>query len=395
MSSYRSSPPENEYGLTAWLIAPPELARNSPALRDLWSDLLEFAGPYRVDSFWTSAPKTYGNTPTGRAQLTDALAGGRAPTLIFRGYRASPSPGVLDTILSLRALEYADLAVKLEIAVSWSRAVEWTAAGELIDLIRRWFARVRAAAASISDRQGDSARVTPHELQPRRRALVTWDALNFYARGAAWAMGLGPGLCARLGGPERVLAEAPVPLREPLGQGVWLQCSSSPFEDYAPVLTRLEAYLHPLLDWTRDDPLVQWPRWGPPVPETEPTAPSARGQVRLTSAAAARPVPLEYLPDVELDTGLNVYLAAPPSERQVERLRDLVGRWYGEGVTGGFGGVGLHDLGGPTVDGSVLRWRVDFGSADPEVAIDALARELGAATDLRVERLLIGVEHVE
>jgi hypothetical protein len=64
--------------------------------------------------------------------------------------------------------------------------------------------------------------------------------------------------------------------------------------------------------------------------------------------------------------------------------------WYEQGVTGGFGGAGFHSLEGPTVDGRVVRWNADLGSADSERAIHSLATQLAVLPDVNVTQLVIG-----
>jgi hypothetical protein len=302
-------------------------------------------------------------------------------------------PGLLDVRFNLDPLEHSDLPVSLAMSVKCGEQSEatGTVVDEMAQLIRHWFAPLHAAAAFVSNREGGYVGSTRHESHSDRRMLVTWEAVNHYARGTTWSMGLGPTLCNRLEGAESVLANAPVPIKGRLGDGVWLQCSGNPADDYESVLAALEAYLYPLLDWTRDDPIVQWPK--PYAPPSDSTPRRGRSTSPSPVAGVVTPVPVEYLPDVGLDTGLNLYLREPLDETRLAALTELVGDWYGRGLFGGFGGVGFHELRGPIVDGSILRWRIDFGSADILVALETLARELGA-TELGMQRLVIGVEHV-
>jgi hypothetical protein len=108
-----------------------------------------------------------------------------------------------------------------------------------------------------------------------------------------------------------------------------------------------------------------------------------------------RHLPIEYLPNVEVDTGVNVCLSHPPTTQNQASLSEVVNRWYGRGLAGAFGGRGLHQISGPSIDGSVMRWRIDFGSANFQVAVEALTQDLGAIPDFRVMRLIVGVEHIE
>jgi hypothetical protein len=66
--------------------------------------------------------------------------------------------------------------------------------------------------------------------------------------------------------------------------------------------------------------------------------------------------------------------------------------WYEDGFEGGFGGGGFHDIAGPTVDGRIVRWQADLGSADGEHAIKELARRLAAQREVTVRRLVLGTD---
>lgn len=58
----------------------------------------------------------------------------------------------------------------------------------------------------------------------------------------------------------------------------------------------------------------------------------------------------------------------------------------GEGV--------LHAIDGPSVDGRVMRWSVDLGSADAGRALRELAERLAEIAEIRVQRIVVGVETV-
>lgn len=71
-------------------------------------------------------------------------------------------------------------------------------------------------------------------------------------RGATWGMFLGPGLVEALGGPERVTAEAPVPVIDrKLGGVLYLQVSREPqllgTAEYRGSTRRVEEYLKPIM----------------------------------------------------------------------------------------------------------------------------------------------------
>ena len=170
-------------------------------------------------------------------------------------------------------------------------------------------------------------------------------------------MALGPDLCEELGRKERVLKNAPVAAARPLGNGVWLQASASPNSD-STILDPLRGYLAPLLSWTRTDT-----GGGPPPPAT--TEPARRPTIYRESAQhIVGRIPTKFMPNAGGDRGLNLYFAETPDPAQRTAIVEAVRKWYALGLTGGFGGSGFHKLNGPTIDGRVMRWRIDFGSAD-------------------------------
>ena len=103
-------------------------------------------------------------------------------------------------------------------------------------------------------------------------------------------------------------------------------------------------------------------------------------------------VPIRGLRDAGVDVALNVYLAGPPTASQLTYLVAMVQRWYADRSEGKFGGDGFHDLMGPTVDGRVVRWQSDLGSADGARALRELARRLAELPNVTVQRLVLGTE---
>lgn len=387
--------------LVAWLGGSPALGGDADRLLALLDDVLALARPYGVDSVWSSEPRTYRLTPRGRDALGQALAAGRPESLIVASDPRVRTSGATAE-LTLGAREFPSAARQVSVRLRPPDRWDETAL-QLVDLVQRWFAPVGAAAAFVSAfRFGDTAAqddptVTAHERGPERQALWTvWPALPRYLRGAFWGNGLGAGLCARLGGPERVLADAPVALARPLGDGVWLQLPGTPpaaGED----LARLGEYLAPLLHWTKADvaPLAP-PR--PRVPSRQRPAGAATASSGSSRPPRGRAVAVRLASELGPDVALNVTLAASPTDEQRAAIEAAVDAWYHAGFAGAFpSGVGrgvFHDLTGPSSDGAVLRWQADLGSADVERAIRVLAERLGAVPGVAVRRLVVGTEEV-
>jgi hypothetical protein len=179
-----------------------------------------------------------------------------------------------------------------------------------------------------------------------------------------------------------------VALSRRLGRGVWLQAPSEPNSD-STILEPLRSYLGPLLTWTRADTGAP----APPPAATEPVDPTRINRLNDQLSHKVRPIPARFKRDAGIDTGLNLHFAEAPTPAQRSAAEKVVGGWYVEGATGSFGGVGFHELTGPTLDGRVMRWRIDFGSADSRRAVRWISRELtGIPGAPGIERIVIGTE---
>lgn len=387
--------------LIAWLGGSPALTGDGDRLLALLDDVLTLARPYGVDSVWSSEPRTYRLTPRGRDALRQSLAAGRPESLIVASDPRVRTTGVIAD-LTLGSREFPGTA--RQVSVRLTPPTSWDAtATQLVEFVQRWFAPLGAAAAFVSAfRFGDAAAqddpsVTAHERGPDRHALWTvWPALPRYLRGVFWGNGLGAGLCARLGGPERSLADAPVALARRLGDGVWLQLPGAPpaaRED----LARLGDYLTPLLHWTKADVAPLAPPQ-PPTPSRQRPAAGAPPAGGSSRSAQGRAVMVRLAGELGPDVALNVTLAASPTDEQRAAIETAVNAWYHAGFEGAFPsaiGQGVfHDLIGPSSDGTVLRWQADLGSADVERAIRVLAERLGAVPGVPVRRLVVGTEDV-
>jgi hypothetical protein len=99
------------------------------------------------------------------------------------------------------------------------------------------------------------------------------------------------------------------------------------------------------------------------------------------------------LDDLAVDVSLNLQTGRAAYMHTTRTADgDAPGLVRGRLFQGEFGGKGFHDITGPTVDGRVLRWHADLGSADVERAVHELAGRLAKLKDPTVRRLIIGTQ---
>jgi hypothetical protein len=373
----------NVNSATVWMAMHPGIASDASQLLHIIESVFGILRPYGCRSVWTSEPRTYAMGETGRRGLADGLQAAR----IRQAVLSTPERGISGMLdLTPKLVPRAGLTVRATDGEDGRLA---TALLGEIALIEEWFPRTDAAMAFISLDDQDWYLQTAHEAELGQGALVTWQGVRHFLRGVFWGLALGPDLCEQLGGKESVLNEAPVPVARRLGNGVWLQASKKPDPD-SRLLSSLRNYLAPLLSWTRAD-TGALPT--PPV-ATEPARSPAIH--RRSRPRTVRRIHIEFMKNAGIDTGLMVYFAAPPPATQVTAIERLVGEWYGDGLMGAFGGSGFHELTGPTVHGTVMRWRVDFGSSNPRVAVRWLAEELASFSEpSSIERIVVGTKVVD
>lgn len=404
--------------VSAWIAGPPALRDQPELLVSLTDDLLSLLAPFPIGPIYSSEPREYRLTTRGRSSLANAIRADRINTLVFA---TSPQPPLTTglnratALLALSSRQNGDQSTQLQLQLRPADPARFAPlARQVIDFVTRWFAELGAASAFVSTYNvtvngeiGDSPVVTAHER--RRGAIATgWTASCRYIRGAFWGTGLGSELCARLGGRERVLHDAPVEIARAVNDGVWLQVSNGiPAED---ALVRLAAFLSPVLDWAASDILganAEGRRqWEATRPETaaDDLSPllleamaQARAQVSTEASVAGRnAVPIrglgQFLDELGVDVAINIQLSEPPTRQQLAQLMATLYVWYEAGFQGEFGGKGFHDLTGPTIDGRVVRWHADLGSADGERAVKELAGRLARVRHLTVRRLVLGTD---
>jgi hypothetical protein len=415
--------------VTAWIGAPPDVRQDGTLVHAVVSDLLRLLQPYHLQPIYTSEPRHYRLTPKGLAMLEEALLARRADMVIILTTTWIPSFSTIDdsvnAMISMRSSRFPDSSTSVGLSIRPVRAEAFgRIAAELTDFVTRWFAPLRAAAAFVSTsgyspsdagtrswrQTGDTPMSTAVEYA-RYITLMQWFEITRYARGAFWGTGLGPDLCERIGGRDRVLAEAPAPIVRPLGDGAWLQLSPMLPADPED-LARLASFLQPILDWTQQDLnrlRTEW--WARRRAEEEAgragasVKESAEAMLREAEVRGEGPirgqrkaVAVRGIDNLGVDVTLNVSLALPPTPLQVALAELVVDQWYGDGFDGAFQGDygegGFHSLHGPSVDGAVLRWHADLGTADGLLAIRALARRLANIPTIAVRRLTLGTEEV-
>lgn len=403
-------PPTRDRRITCWLGAYPWKEADPDILVALVNEILQFCNSYGgVGSIWTSEPRTYRPTVHGLACLQDTIGLRRADTLTIstppqfnRGGFVPVQPFTATVNFFDEDFPMTNASIEVTVQAPLEASLS-SVVMQLVDFVARWFEPLQALSAFVSSDVwgngtivGDSPEQTAMERERQVTPLEAFPLLEVYARGVFWGNGLGPSLCARMGGVERVLAEAPVLVARPMGSGVWLQLSGTPPPDQSE-LDQLASYFRPLTEWTWESTqavIQAYLAANRPTEAVPPVSP-----VRLPSIAAKATsrkkaaVPVRWLPDAHEDAavGLNVHLAAPPSAAQRAQLEGLIAAWYRCGFEGLFGGVGFHTIWGPSVDGSVLRWYVDLGSADPRRAIQGLVEKLEAST-LSVAHVIVGTE---
>jgi hypothetical protein len=303
------------------------------------------------------------------------------------------APGDASCIFSFGVPEDADFALYAGLLVRPYFADQRQGVLEqLVALVTRWFVEWGAGAAFVSfagpgrPEQQDVPLRTAHEVAHILPTLLLWPDVCRYSRGAFWGTGLGPDLCDPLSGRDRVLRDAPVSVAQPLGDGAWLQLSGIPPAEPAE-LQQLATFLQPLLTWTAADLLAHARSHVTTIPPEE-----EQHRPRQRPIRGAPTLPVRFRRDFEGTGGFNLHLAAPPTAAQRDDIQAVMDAWYQDGFWGAFGGRGLHELTGPSVDGAVLRWFIDFGSADERIAVRVLAQRLAPLPGLAGARLVIGTE---
>jgi hypothetical protein len=368
----------------AWLGAAPELATRPEALFAIVQELIGLVQPIPIDAVFTSEPRSYRITPNGLHALETALAMRRIESLLFSS-PSGPPPYVTsaDVMIYLGASDDSEPR-PANIGIGFvlpDPADREPVVQRLAAFVQRWAATLEVASAFVSTDPRDTAGLTWLEGERKTLATRTWYQAQLNARGVSWGMMLGSALCARLGGRERVLEEAPAAIRTALGDGVWLQLSAIPSADPNAV-ERMTAYLNPLLNWS--------------APEHRVALPIARQQTpRVVGGDSA--VPIRWLVPGEDTSAINIYLARSVSDAGVNAVVVAVKDWFKAGFVAHsdesprFHYVSMHSH---DREDAVLRWQIDLGHVDERVAVEELARALVALPEHPVTEIVVGVEEI-
>lgn len=389
--------PRNMLRVTAWIGLPPMIRDAPETLIAFLDDLLQLVEPYNVQSVQSGEPRMYRLNVRGRAGLKDALMEKRIEyfTLVNEDFATYPHI-YCNVFAQFGYRQHPNAAARIDFRV-WPRTLADSqgAADTIADFIKRWFIPLHAGAAfvSLTDSQnsahvGDDPTITSYE-KLRQQSLLHWPAITRYVRGAFWSNGLGPDLCARLGGQAQVLRDAPVFCAEPLGKGVWLQ-TSEVFPASQETLDQLARFLAPLLDWTKNDILPYFSQIGAALIPQEITAETDEFEDALHPMVAVRWLDTSY----ESDVSINIYVASSPTLEQRVSIQALLSRWYAVGFNGGFGGSGFHSITDASFGGPVIRCSIDLGKVDALLAFDSLRKRLAALPNIEVREVVLGTEVV-
>jgi hypothetical protein len=408
-------------GVSGWLAFRPAARQETAKLMvALVEEMDTLFSQYPIDAIYSSEPRSYRRTPRGRRALARAIEDDRVERLTWatpsRGPGGPGRTGLADAqcLLTFPSKRFSQTVGSVSIVIQPNVQSAYLSLTQVVtSVLTQWFEPLGAVSAFVSHygmveggEIGDHPLITRHERQSG--IVLGPHAVERYLRGVFWAMGLGAQLCSYLGGQEAVLRNAPVARALSTGSGVWLLASDEPpgsRNDFV----RLATYLAPLIGTANDIRAVEtvadagdtgqinWRQ--SEYAASEELAAVLEEAAALPSRELSTNMPvqkrvpirgLRALLDLEADAALNLYLERPPTRPQLVRLVATMQAWYEQGVTGGFGGAGFHSLEGPTVDGRVVRWNADLGSADSERAIHSLATQLAVLPDVNVTQLVIG-----
>ncbi|MFN8526294.1 MAG: hypothetical protein U0821_24610 [Chloroflexota bacterium] len=393
----------------AWFACAPG-GLDAESLLNLAAELRAILGVFGTAHAETSEPRRYLATPPGMTAFANAVRASRASSFRIGVDDSSVRESQVRARVRYDEIWGQESFVQAEIRLVFDPSAAGVDPGDVAsrvrDLVQLAIDRWPGAAAYVSDRPPHFDRFSIYGDGSNRYAPITWAELSKYAVGCFWVTYLGAGLCERLGGVERVLAEAPAPIKLRGREGVWLQLSELPPAPEG-ALEQLQRYLAPILDWTDVEIMAGRPRsrelaGTTYLPEKTRAEHAAERAARKHRDAAP---PIEYVPDLAedatapQDVTLNLYFAAPLNEPGLAQMEAVIEAWFGAGLDGAFpydedGPSGMHQVDGPSIDGAVLRYTIDFGSADADAAIQDLAERLAECESLHALRIVVGTETV-
>jgi len=214
-------------------------------------------------------------------------------------------------------------------------------------------------------------------------------AREAYLRGPGWGMWITERHIQTLGGRLRVRAEAPVDLIVERPPGMWLQLTPDPFNVTEAQLERLGSYIQPLI------PSIEQIRDADLPPTTKLEQAIVVDEHDRYDDYVGPPLRIEVRPFPEDSVPINIHFEQSLTPPQSDALLRTVRLWYLDGLAQRFGDGPFHDMIGPNWQGETARWAVDIGFADPESALQELARRLAGWAALhgaRVRDVTVGME---
>ncbi len=211
-----------------------------------------------------------------------------------------------------------------------------------------------------------------------------------------------------MGDAERLLAQLR-PLRaERLATSVWLQLSDSPpltgeaLETLIEREVELQKVLAPVRQWRFHASTLR-EQYQPKVLDAQTPAPRVKRKSNLlsddksdagTNSSDRELPPIELVDSGELGYAVNLFLSDTPSAGKWRKLQKTVMEWGNLGVSHGFGDGFLHEVGDISHEGNVVRFRIDWGSASPIIAIAYLVEQLHSVDDTQIVRVVLGEQTI-
>src|SRR5690349_5216641 len=141
--------PQDAGHLSAWLAAPPSTREQSQVLMELLDELLRLLSPYGADTVYTTEPRYYRVSSTGRKALARSIASGEIASLVVAaGLGGGQATARLD--LGERGSQLLPTTLHISITPDSGADALAGAATGLCDLTVRWFACLGAVSAFVS-----------------------------------------------------------------------------------------------------------------------------------------------------------------------------------------------------------------------------------------------------
>jgi hypothetical protein len=130
--------------MSLWIGAPPSVAERHEAVGALVQDPVTLSASVGVTQVWTSEPRSYATTPTGIEKLLESIAQVPPDALIFTN-----APTMSRTSITFQVTLRSRYSGEFAVRIGGEFAGGGPAPDVLLNLTRRWFAELGAAAAFI------------------------------------------------------------------------------------------------------------------------------------------------------------------------------------------------------------------------------------------------------